>query len=213
PEASFAGQQSTFLNVEGEEAVVAAVHGCWASLFEARAIFYREQQGFDHFQVGIAVPVQRMVQSEASGVIFTLEPVTSDTSKIAIEAVLGLGETIVSGSVTPDTYIVDKDGLKISKKEIAAQEWKLVRNEGGKGEGINVKVVLTPEEQAQQKISDEDIIALAKMGKRLEDWYQFPQDVEWAKEDKQIFIVQTRPVTTGRPGVINNITDHSIDAL
>lgn len=196
PEASFAGQQSTFLNVEGEEAVVAAVQECWASLFEARAIFYREQQGFDHFKVGIAVPVQRMVQSEASGVMFTLEPVTSDTSKIAIEAGLGLGETIVSGSVTPDTYIVDKDGLKISKKEIASQEWKLVRNEGGKGEGINVKVVLTPEEQAQQKISDEDIIVLAKIGKRLEDWYQFPQDVEWAKEDKQVFIVQTRPVTT-----------------
>jgi len=196
PEASFAGQQSTFLNVEGEEAVVAAVQECWASLFEARAIFYREQQGFDHFKVGIAVPVQRMVQSEASGVMFTLEPVTSDTSKIAIEAVLGLGETIVSGDVTPDNYIVDKDGLKISKKEIAAQEWKLVRNEGGKGEKVNVKVTLTPEEQAQQKISDEDIIALAKMGKRLEDWYQFPQDVEWAKEDKQIFIVQTRPVTT-----------------
>lgn len=169
PEASFAGQQSTFLNVEGEEAVVAAVQGCWASLFEARAIFYREQQGFDHFEVGIAVPVQRMVQSEASGVMFTLEPVSSDTSKIAIEAGLGLGETIVSGSVTPDTYIVDKDGLKISKKEIAAQEWKLVRSEGGKGEEINVKVPLTPEEQARQKISDADIITLAKMGRRLED--------------------------------------------
>ena len=196
PEASFAGQQSTFLNVEGEGAVVVAVQGCWASLFEARAIFYREQQGFDHFEVGIAVPVQRMVQSEASGVMFTLEPVTSDTSKIAIEAGLGLGETIVSGSVTPDTYIVDKNGLKISKKEIASQEWKLVRNERGKGEEINVKVVLTPEEQAQQKISDEDIIVLAKIGRRLEDWYQFPQDIEWAKEDKQIFIVQTRPVTT-----------------
>jgi len=196
PEASFAGQQSTFLNVEGEEAVVTAVQECWASLFEARAIFYREQQGFDHFEVGIAVPVQRMVQSEASGVMFTLEPVTSDTSKIAIEAGLGLGETIVSGSVTPDTYIVDKDGLEISKKDIASQEWKLVRNEGGKGEEINIKVILTPEEQAQQKISDEDIIVLAKIGRRLEDWYQFPQDIEWAKEDKQIFIVQTRPVTT-----------------
>ena len=196
PEASFAGQQRTFLNVEGEKEVVTAVQGCWASLFEARAIFYREQQGFDHFKIGIAVPVQRMVQSEASGVMFTLEPVTSDTSKIAIEAVLGLGETIVSGDVTPDTYLVDKDGLKISKKEIASQEWKLIRSDGGKGEEANVKVILTPEEQARQKISDEDIIALAEIGKRLEDWYQFPQDVEWAKEDNQIFIVQTRPVTT-----------------
>ncbi len=197
PEASFAGQQRTFLNIKGADEVVTAVQGCWASLFEARAIFYREQQSFDHFKVGIAVPVQRMVQSEASGVMFTLDPVTNDTSKIAIEAVLGLGETIVSGDVTPDAYIVDKDGMKISKKEIAAQEWKLIRRiEGGKGDGANVKIVLTPEEQIRQKITDEDVIALAKIGKRLEDWYQFPQDVEWAKEDNKLYIVQTRPVTT-----------------
>jgi len=200
PEASFAGQQSTFLNIEGEDAVVNAAQRCWASLFEARAIFYREQQGFDHFKVGIAVPVQRMVQSEASGVMFTLEPVSSDTSKIAIEAVLGLGEMIVSGDVTPDTYIVDKDGMKISKKEIAAQEWKLIRSDSGKGEEANVKVVLTPEEQAQQKISDEEIVALAKIGRRLEDWYKFPQDIEWAKEDNELYIVQTRPVTTIKEG-------------
>jgi len=196
PEASFAGQQSTFLNIEGEKEVVVAVQKCWASLFEARAIFYREQQGFDHFKVGIAVPVQKMVQSEASGVMFTLEPVTSDTSKIIIEAVYGLGETIVSGDVTPDHYVISKDNIKIISKEIKRQEWKLIRNAGGKGEEANVKVVLTPEEQAQQKISDDDIIALAKIGKRLEDHYQFPQDIEWAKENGEIFIVQTRPVTT-----------------
>ena len=96
PTASFAGQQRTFLNVQSEEEVVAAVQGCWASLFEARAIFYRQQQGFDHFKVGIAVPVQKMVQSQASGVMFTLEPVTSDRSKIISGAVYGLGEAIVS---------------------------------------------------------------------------------------------------------------------
>jgi len=196
PDASFAGQQRTFLNVEGDKEVVTAVQECWASLFEARAIFYRVQQGFDHFKVGIAVPVQRMVQSEASGVMFTLEPVTSDRSKIAIEAVLGLGETIVSGEVTPDHYTVSKDELKITSKEIARQEWKLIRSEEGKGEDTNVKVPLTPEEQAWQKISDDDIIALAKMGKRLENHYQFPQDIEWAKENNKLFIVQTRPVTT-----------------
>jgi len=196
PEASFAGQQSTFLNVQGEKGVVAAVQACWASLFTPRAIFYRHHQGFDHLRVGIAVPVQKMVQSEASGVMFTLEPVTSDSSKIIIEAVYGLGETIVSGDVTPDTYMVDKDELRISKKTIAPQEWKLIKSEGSKGEETNVKVVLTPEEQAQQKISDEDIITLAKLGKRIEDWYQFPQDIEWAKENNKLFIVQTRPVTT-----------------
>jgi len=196
PEASFAGQQRTFLNVEGEEEVVKAVQECWASLFEARAIFYRVQQNFDHFQVGIAVPVQRMVQSETSGVMFTLEPVTSDKSKIAIEAVLGLGEMIVSGDVTPDTYIVSKDRLEITSKEIAKQEWKMIRDDTGKGEDTNIKVMLSPEEQANQKIDDDDIIALAHLGMRLEDWYQFPQDIEWAKEDNRLYIVQTRPVTT-----------------
>jgi len=195
PEASFAGQQRTFLNVQGEAEVVAAVQGCWASLFEPRAIFYRQQHNFDHLKVGIAVPVQRMVQSEASGVMFTLEPETSDTSKIAIDAVLGLGEMIVSGDVTPDEYIISKDELKIISKKIKRQEWKLIRKDGGKGEEANVKVVLTPEEQARQKISDDDIIALAKIGKSLENWYQFPQDIEWAKENNEIFIVQTRPVT------------------
>jgi len=196
PDASFAGQQRTFLNIQGGKEVVAAVQECWASLFEARAVFYRVQQNYDHFKVGIAVPVQRMVQSESSGVMFTLEPVTNDRSKIAIEAVLGLGETIVSGDVTPDHYTVDKDELKITSKEIARQEWKLIQSEEGEGEEANITVPLTAEEQARQKISDQDIIALARMGKRLEDHYQFPQDIEWAKENNQLFIVQTRPVTT-----------------
>ena len=196
PEASFAGQQRTFLNVIGENDVVRAVQECWASLFEARAIFYRVQQKFDHFKVGIAVPVQKMVQSEASGVMFTLEPVSSDRSKIAIEAVLGLGEMIVSGDVTPDTYLVNKSDMKIASKEIAKQEWKLIRDLKGKGEDINVKIVLTPEEQAKQKIPDQDILALAEIGRHLEEHYKFPQDVEWAKEKGKIYIVQTRPVTT-----------------
>jgi len=198
PEASFAGQQRTFLNVEGEEEVVAAVQGCWASLFEARAVFYRVQHGFDHFKVGIAVPVQKMVQSEASGVMFTLEPVSSDTSKIAIEAGYGLGEAIVSGDVTPDIYLVDKDGLKISSKKIGKQEWQIIRNPAGEGEETNIKVPLTPAQQAEQKLTDDEIISLAEIGKRIEDWYQFPQDIEWAKENNELFIVQTRPVTTIR---------------
>jgi pyruvate,water dikinase len=213
PEASFAGQQRTFLNVEGEDDVVDAVQGCWASLFEARAIFYREEQNFDHFQVGIAVPVQRMVQSESAGVMFTLEPVTSDTSKIAIEAIYGLGEMIVSGDVTPDTYIVEKDSFKILNKEIAKQEWKLIRNEHGKGEDTNVKIVLTPEEQARQKINDDEILELAKIGKRIEDWYKFPQDIEWAKENNQLFIVQTRPVTTIKEATAGAATEITTPVL
>jgi len=196
PEASFAGQQRTFLNVQGEKEVVTAVQGCWASLFEPRAIFYRHQQGFDHFKVGIAVPVQKMIQSQSSGVMFTIEPVSSDASKIVIEAVFGLGEAIVSGEVTPDLYIIDKEGLRISSKKIGKQEWQLIRNPAGGDKEANLKVPLQPSTQSQQKLSDDDIISLAKLGKQLEDHYRFPQDIEWAKEGKEIFIVQTRPVTT-----------------
>jgi pyruvate,water dikinase len=196
PEASFAGQQSTYLNIEGEEEVVDAVQRCWASLFEARAIFYREEQGFDHFKVGIAVPVQKMVQSEVSGIIFTLEPVTSDTNKIVIEAGYGLGETIVSGSVTPDLYIINKEDMKIIDKKVGGQDWKLTRNPDSSSKEMNVKVILSPAEQAAQKLTDDEIIKLANLAKRIEDWYKFPQDIEWAKENEEFFIVQTRPVTT-----------------
>jgi pyruvate,water dikinase len=196
PDASFAGQQRTFLNIEGEDEVVTAVQGCWASLYEARAIFYRVQQKYDHFKVGIAVPVQKMVQSDASGVMFTLEPVTSDRSKIVIEAVHGLGEAIVGGEVTPDLYIVDKEDLTISLKKISRQEWKIIRNPAATGQETNIQVPLTAREQARQKIGDDDVIALAKIGKHLENHYKFPQDIEWAKEKGKLYIVQTRPVTT-----------------
>ena len=196
PEASFAGQQATFLNVQGEKDVVKAVQDCWASLFGARAIFYRQEQGFEHFKVGIAVPVQRMVQSESSGVMFTVEPSTNDMEKITIEAVLGLGEMIVSGDVTPDHYTVNKKDTKIIEKQIKKQEWKLIKKAGAHGKSDNIKVDLTKEEQARQKITDEDILFLAKIGKTLEKHYDFPQDVEWAKEKGKIYIVQTRPVTT-----------------
>jgi pyruvate, water dikinase len=209
PEASFAGQQATFLNMEGEKEVVKAVQDCWASLFGARAIFYRQEQGFDHFQVGIAVPVQRMVQSESSGVMFTIEPTTSNTDNITIEAVLGLGEMIVSGDVTPDHYIVNKKDLKISTKQIKKQEWKLIRQASAHGKSDNTKVILTKAEQAKQKITDEDIIILAKIGLILEKHYDHPQDVEWAKEDDHIYIVQTRPVTTIAKG---KVSEHDIDA-
>jgi pyruvate,water dikinase len=197
PEASFAGQQSTFLNVEGENNVVAAVQACWASLFEPRAVFYRVEHGFDHLEVGIAVPVQRMVQSEASGVMFTVDPVSSDGSKIVIEAIYGLGEPVVSGALTPDMYIVDKESVRILNKSIVKQEWQLVRSQaGGNHEEGNVQVPIAVSDQGKQKLSDEDIIALAKIAKTIEDLYQFPQDIEWAKEEGKLYIVQTRPVTT-----------------
>ncbi|MCX6008176.1 MAG: phosphoenolpyruvate synthase [Chloroflexi bacterium] len=198
PDASFAGQQRTFLNIQGEDSVVKAVQGCWASLFESRAIFYRNEQGYDHFQVGIAVPVQRMIQSEAAGVLFTVEPLTSDRSKILIEGIFGLGEAIVSGDLTPDQYTLDKENLTIVDKKIVKQEWQLVRNlEATAGDlETNIKVPIPADKQSIQKLADADIISLAEIGKALELHYKTPQDVEWAREGNKIYIVQTRPVTT-----------------
>ena len=202
PEASFAGQQRTFLNVQGEEAVVTAVQECWASLFEARAIFYRNEQGLDHIKVGIAVPVQRMVQSDTAGVMFTVEPLTNERNKITIEAVYGLGEAIVSGEVTPDHYLVNKDGFMILEKQIAKQEWQLMkRPEGGNGvEETNIQLPVSDALQEKQKLSDDEIVALARLGAKIEEHYKFPQDIEWAREDGRLYIVQTRPVTTLKSG-------------
>ncbi|HEX77619.1 MAG TPA: phosphoenolpyruvate synthase [Dehalococcoidia bacterium] len=201
PEASFAGQQRTYLNVEGDKNVVSSVQACWASLFEPRAIFYRHQQGLDHLKIGIAVPVQRMIQSEVSGVMFTAEPVSNDPSKILIEAVYGLGEAIVSGEVTPDLYVVDREKMEIVDKKLGKQEWQLVRNplSWGWQPEPNLKVLIFPPHQLRQKLSDEDILELARMGIEIERHYDYPQDIEWAKERGQIYIVQTRPVTTIKP--------------
>jgi len=200
PEASFAGQQRTFLNVQGEEEVIDAVQGCWASLFEPRAIFYRHEQGLDHLKVGIAVPVQRMVQSEAAGVMFTVEPLTND-DRITIEAVYGLGEAIVSGEVTPDLYLVNKGDFDILEKRIAKQDWHLVKSpEGGRGiEEANIKLPVPEAVGEKQKLSDDEIVTLARLGAKIEDLYQFPQDIEWAKEGGELYIVQTRPITTLKP--------------
>jgi pyruvate,water dikinase len=195
-DASFAGQQATFLNIVGEDEVVDAVRACWASLFEARAIFYRADKGFEHMKVAIAVPVQRMVQSLRSGVMFTLEPVSGDRSKITIEAVFGLGEAIVSGEITPDLYVLDKASLRILEKRVVNQERQFVRNPQANGDGgANVWLPVPDELARQRKLSDEQIVALATIGKRVEEHYGFPQDIEWAEEGGELYILQTRPVT------------------
>ena len=203
-DASFAGQQATFLNVTGEDAVVQAVRGCWASLFEARAIFYRHDKGFDHLSVAIAVPVQRMVQSKCSGVMFTVETDTGDRSKIEIEAVWGLGEAIVSGETTPDNYRVDKESLRILSKRVVDQDTQLVRNPQATDHGeANLWLPVPDELRPQQKLSDEQIVALARIGRQVEEHYGRPQDIEWAEENGELFIVQSRAVTvlTERGGV------------
>jgi len=192
PEASFAGQQKTFLNVKGEEALLQAVKADWASLFEPRAIFYREEKGFGHLKVGLAAVVQKMVQSEVAGVAFTVDPITNDRNIITIEAAYGLGEAVVSGQVTPDTYKVRKDTFEIISKEIHRQEFKIVLA----GEEGTKKVPVPEEEKEKQKLSDEKIVELAKLCKAIEDHYQFPQDIEWALEKGKLYIVQSRPITT-----------------
>jgi len=196
PEASFAGQQSTYLNINGENEVVYAVQKCWASLFEPRAIYYRIQHGFEHFKVGIAVPVQKMIASRTSGVMFTVEPVTSDTGKTVIEAIFGLGEGLVSGEVTPDLYIVDKNNLSIISKRISRQKHQLCIDPEKHEEDNNSWLPIADSLQEKQKIDDSEILEVAKLGKLLEAHYSFPQDIEWAKEDGHIYILQTRPVTT-----------------
>ncbi len=199
--ASFAGQQATYLNVKGDEEVLVAVLKCWASLFEARAIYYREEQGFGQLDVGIAVPVQKMVNSQAAGVMFTIDPSNNDLDHISIEAAYGLGEVVVLGAVTPDRYLVDKKTLEVTSKEIFKQTWKLTRDSGSgdtgdlsvlKSESIPVQI----EDQEVQKINDEQIMQLSKLALEIEKHYGKPQDTEWALEGGKMFMVQSRPVTT-----------------
>lgn len=191
PDASFAGQQSTYLNIKGEKELLDAVRRCWASLYESRAIFYRGEKGFDHFKVGIAVVVQKMIQSEVSGVMFTIDPVENDKNKIIVEAVWGLGELIVQGSVNPDHFELDKRDLRILEKKISTQTKQLIKV--GKD---NKEIPVGRSYASAQKLADKHIKALAKLGKKIENHYGFPQDIEWALEDEKLYIVQTRPVTT-----------------
>ena len=197
PDASFAGQQRTYLNVEGIDQVLETVKGCWASLFEARAIFYRVEKNFDQLSVGIAVAVQRMVQSEVSGVMFTAEPHRSDRSKVLIEAVYGLGEAVVSGAVTPDSYLIQKDGLKIIDKRLVPQSRMLIRNPNATGaEDLNHEVEVPDELSDAFKLADSRIVEIAQYGLGLEEAYNHPQDVEWAMEGGVFYVTQTRPITT-----------------
>ncbi len=191
PTASFAGQQSTYLNVFGPDDVVRAVKDCWASLFESRAIFYRVENKFEHMKVGLAAVVQMMVQSEKAGVVFTVDPLYQDPNLLSIETAFGLGEVVVSGQVTPDTYRVDKDKLQIVDKSVVKQPWMLI-----KVEGKNKRVEIKDDAQGRQKLSDLEIKDLAKICKKIEEHYGYPQDIEYAFEKDNLYIVQSRPITT-----------------
>ncbi|MFA6005117.1 MAG: phosphoenolpyruvate synthase [Patescibacteria group bacterium] len=191
PGASFAGQQETYLNVKGEVNLLHKIRECWASLFTERAIFYRAEKGFDHFKVGLAAVVQRMVQSDKSGIMFTVDPVNNDKKTIIIESIFGLGEYIVQGKVTPDQYLISKYSLDIKEKKVGFQDVKYIKK-GTK----NIEVKLTKSLGSRQKISDKEIVEVARLGKKIENHYYFPQDIEWAIEGDKVFITQSRPITT-----------------
>lgn len=191
PEASFAGQQDTFLHVSGYKDVIEYVRKCWASLFEARAIFYREENDFEHSKVYIAVVVQKMVDADKAGVMFTVNPSTGEEVAL-IEGSWGLGESVVSGDVTPDNYAVDKRNDEIIN--VTVSDKKVMYTNDDKGTSIKVPV---PEDKREERVlSDEELIELTEMGKMVQAHYGEPMDTEWAFEDDELFLLQARPITT-----------------
>ena len=193
PDASFAGQQDTYLNVKGAENIIAKVKECYASCFTDRAVYYREKQGFDHIEVALSAVIQMMVFSKAAGVMFTVNVATGDDSNILIEGAFGLGEYVVQGTVTPDNYTVSKAENKIIDRCVNEQDVMLVRKEGGDCEEQPV-----PEELRNvQTLTDEQILELAGYAKKIEAHYGCYMDMEWGIDarNNKIWILQARPET------------------
>ena len=194
PGASFAGQQETYLNVRGERALMEALAACWASLWTARAMAYRRRQGIGAASVSLAVVVQRMVEAEAAGIMFTADPAGGGRDRIVINAAWGLGEAVVGGRVTPDALVVDKGSGRVISRETADKELMTVYSEGGTEERP------VPEARRREAVlDDEAAAALARYGARIEEHYGAPQDIEWALADGGFFIVQARPITNLPP--------------
>jgi pyruvate, water dikinase len=192
PDASFAGQQESFLNIKGEANLIQAIRSAWASLFGARAIFYRQTKGFDHFKVALAIPVQLMIQSDVSGIMFSINPISNNKRQIVIEAVWGLGDYAVQGVVTPDTYIVNKTNFSVHSRQMVPQKIKEIYQYPS-----GVKRALVEKNNInRQKLNDEQIVKLAQIGQKIHEHYYFPQDMEWAMQDGELYIVQARPITT-----------------
>jgi rifampicin phosphotransferase len=190
PTASFAGQQDTYLNVVGPASVLEHVSRCLASLFTERAVTYRQRNGFDHRKVHMAVVVQRMVVPQASGVLFTADPVTSNRKVVSIEATFGLGEALVAGLVNPDTYQV-RDGEVVARTVAAKKLAIAARPEGGTRE-----LAIEPDSQERPALTDAQVVRLAALGRRIEAHFGQPQDIEWCLAGDEFQIVQSRPVTT-----------------
>ncbi len=197
--ASWAGELESYLNTTKEN-LLDNVKKCWASLFTPRAIFYRIEKNMHNDKVSVAVVVQKMVESEVSGICFTVHPVTEDHNQMVLEAGWGLGEAIVGGLITPDNYIVDKKNLTVTDKYISEQSIKIVRNvERGtwnEGKVGTIEIPVPAEKREVQKLSDGGIVELAKICLQIEKHYGFPCDIEWAYGKDTFYIVQSRPITT-----------------
>lgn len=192
-DASFAGQQETFLFVIGNGDVVKFIKECWASLYNDRAIFYRREKKFDERSISIAVVVQRMVSAQKAGVMFTSNPITNDYHTVVLEAAWGLGEAIVSGIVTPDNLWIDKRTGEVTTEYISEKETMVVRlsERGG------TKEVPVPEELREAPVlTDGERNQLVDLARKIEDFYQKPEDIEWAIVDGQVYLLQSRPITT-----------------
>ena len=200
PDASFAGQQETYLNVKGPDDLIDKVRKCWSSLFTPRAIFYRNEKGFPHEKVFISVGVQKMVNSGCAGVMFTINPVTGNNDEIVIEGNYGLGETVVSGAVNPDDFVIDKSTATIKERRIARKTVEYIRDpKTGKTVHLDIPV----DRQKVTCVTDEEILTLTELAKRIESHYKKPMDIEWAIDQdlsfpQNVFIVQARPETVWR---------------
>lgn len=190
PDASFAGQQETYLNVQGIESVLNAVRNCYASLWGNRAVSYRFHQGYDQTSVSIAVVIQEMIESEKSGVLFTVNPVNKKENEMQINASFGLGESVVSGRVTADSYIIDKSG-EIAQVNIGSKETQIIY-----GDKETVEVAVSSDKRKTRALNDREILELMKCGLEIEKHYGMPMDIEWAIKNDIVYILQARAITT-----------------
>ena len=188
-EASFAGQQETYLHVHGVDGIVERIRDCWCSFFTERALFYRSKKG-SLSDLGMAVVVQRMVEPDAAGVLFTIDPTRGRRDRMLVEAVLGLGEGVVSGQLTPDHFVLARDG-RVKRTKLSPQPYKIVAGR----QGGTREVELAPAEGEAPSVTEQQLVRLAKVGLELEERLGGPQDIEWAIQDDELFVLQSRPVT------------------
>lgn len=203
PDASFAGQQETYLNVRGLDDVLEQVRSCYASLWGNRSVSYRLHQGYDQSSVSIAVVIQEMVESEKAGVLFTVNPVSKKENEMQINASYGLGESVVSGRVTADSYIVGKNG-EIIEVAIGSKETQIIY-----GEKNTVEVTVDDNDRKKRALNDREISELIKSGLKIEKHYKMPMDIEWAIKDDEVYILQARAITTLKSST-NHISEDSL---